>query len=48
MIVLLYQRGCQSIAKSIASDLRQAFASHIKVALIAASLFFLAIGGFLG
>jgi hypothetical protein len=37
MLVVLYQRGCQGIARSIASDLRDAFANHIKVALIAAS-----------
>jgi TIR domain len=37
MIVVLYQRGCQKTAKSAAADLREAFANHVKVALIAAS-----------
>jgi hypothetical protein len=37
MIIILYQRGCQTIARSVASDLRKAFAAHIKVKPIAAS-----------
>jgi hypothetical protein len=37
MIIILHQHGCQKIAKSVASDLRKAFDSHVKVALIAAS-----------
>jgi TIR domain len=37
MVIILYQHGCQKIAKSVVSDLRNAFANHIKVELIAAT-----------
>jgi len=37
MVVILYQRGCQKIAKKVAADLVKAFSDHVKVALIAAS-----------
>jgi hypothetical protein len=37
MLIILYQRGCQKVAKKAASDLGKAFAGHVKVGLIAAS-----------
>jgi hypothetical protein len=37
MLVILYQNGCQTIAKKAATDLRKAFASHVEVMTIAAS-----------
>ena len=36
MVVILYQRGCQEIAKKAAADLVKAFSDHVKVALMAA------------
>jgi hypothetical protein len=37
MIVILYQRGSQKIAKKAAADLVKAFTDHVKVAVMAAS-----------
>lgn len=37
MVVILYQRGYQKIAKKAAADLVKAFSDHVKVGLIAAS-----------
>lgn len=37
MLIILYQRGCQKVAKKVASDLSKAFADHVEVRLIAAS-----------
>lgn len=37
MLVILYQSGCKSIARKVASDLEKAFADNIKVGLIAAT-----------
>jgi TIR domain len=37
MVIILYQRGCQKIAKKAAADLVKAFADHVEVALIAAN-----------
>lgn len=37
MIVILYQHGCQKIAKNIASDLVAAFTDHVKIQLVAAN-----------
>jgi len=37
MVVILYQRGCQKIAKKVAADLAEAFSDHVKVTLIAAN-----------
>jgi hypothetical protein len=36
MVIILYQHGCQATAKTAASDLRSAFADHLKITLIAA------------
>lgn len=37
MLIILYQHGCQNVAKKVASDLNKAFADHVKVRLVAAS-----------
>lgn len=37
MVVILYQHGCQKIAKKTAADLLNAFSKHVKVKLVAAS-----------
>lgn len=37
MVVILYQRGLQKIAKSVAADLIKAFSDHVEVALMPAS-----------
>lgn len=37
MVVILYQHGCQKIAKKTAADLLKAFSNHVKVKLVAAS-----------
>ena len=37
MVIVLYQQGCRTIARSIASDLRKAFDGFVEVTLIAAS-----------